>query len=62
MRAESDSKAGQAEVRGRRGWGNVRKDSKGFHWSKTKAGHQQKGKSVNSWSKPEVLVQHKGRI
>jgi len=62
---------GQAEVRGgeerggkgrrgeeRRGfWGSRRGDNEGarVHWPKTKAGHQKRGKSVISWSKPEIF-------
>lgn len=64
MRAERDSKAGQAEVRAGF-WGDGRGDNEGarVHWpKKTKAGHQLRGKSVISWSKPEILVQRKMRI
>lgn len=54
---------GQAEVRGGF-WESRRGDNEGarVHWPKTKAGHQKKGKSVISWSKPEILVQHKRQI
>lgn len=53
MRAEIDSKAGQAEEE-EQGMGKGDNEEAKVHWSETKAGHQYREKSVVSWSKPEM--------